>query len=203
MEAVQLMSVDRSEPNQIILIGPCGAGKSTMGKLLAEQLDSSFVSLDGVDRQYMVPAGFDPARAKELWQSGVPFAGYNYGRMFYDAAVVGFLADYPEGVLELGGGHPIIPDRDKQARVIEALRPYNRVVLLLPTMDLRASVERLRERRGIATGKPDLNNLYIADDTFFALAKVVITTEGRTPEETCAEVLTALGIGPAPRPDQR
>jgi adenylylsulfate kinase-like enzyme len=71
------MSVDLSEPNQIILIGPCGAGKSTLGKMLAERLGSAFVSLDSVDGTYLRPAGFDPARAKELWTSGVPFAGYN------------------------------------------------------------------------------------------------------------------------------
>jgi hypothetical protein len=190
------MSVDLTAPNQIILIGPCGCGKSTIGTMLAERLGSPFVSLDRVERDYTIPAGYDPARAEELGKSGVPFAGYNYRRMFFDAAVHGFLADYSEGVLEMGGGHPIIPDRDKQARVIEALRPYNRVVLLLPTADLRESVALLRERCGVAAGEPYINDLYTADDTFFRLARFVVYTQGKTPQETCEEVLAAFGIVP-------
>jgi len=65
--------------------------------------------------------------------------------MFDDAAVVGFLADYTDGVLELGGGHPIIPDRDKQERVNEAVRPYNRRGSLPIRENVVATVS---ERRG-------------------------------------------------------
>jgi shikimate kinase len=192
------MSADLAAPNQIILIGPCRCGKTTIGTMLAERLGNPFVSLDAVERDYTIPAGYDPARAEELGKSGVPLAGYGYRRMFFDAAVIGFLADHPEGVLELGGGHPIIPDRDKQARVIEALRPYNRVVLLLPMADLKESVALLRERCGAAEGEPYINDLYTVDDTFFALARFVVCTQGKTPEETCEDVLATLGIVPPP-----
>jgi hypothetical protein len=188
------MSVDLTEPNQIILIGPCNAGKSTIGKMLAARLGAPFVSLDSVERKYTVPAGYDPDRAEEIGKSGVPFAGYGCRRMFFDAAVVGFLADYREGVLELGGGHPIIPDPEKQARVTEALRPYNRVVLLLPTPDLRESMAILRARDGVPEGEPYFNELFLKDDTFLTLARFIVTTHGKTPEETCDEVLAALGM---------
>lgn len=36
---------------------------------------------------------------------------------------------------------------------------------------------------------PDLNELYIADDTFYRLAKAVVYTEEKTPEATCQEIL--------------
>jgi hypothetical protein len=193
------MPVDLTEPNQIILIGPCGSGKTTIGTMLAERLNSPFASLDAVERTYTVPAGFDPDRAEELRNTGVPFAGYAYRRMFFDDAVIGFLADYPRGVLELGGGHPIIPDPEKQARVTAALRPYSRIILLLPTADLRESVALLRARYGVADGKPDLNELFIVDDTFFKLARFVVYTQGKTPDETGDEVLVVLGITPGPR----
>ncbi len=39
---------------------------------------------------------------------------------------------------------------------------------------------------------PDLNELYIVDDTFYRLAKVVVYTEGKTPKETCKEILDLL-----------
>lgn len=192
------MPVDLAKPNQIILIGPCNVGKSTIGKMLAERLGAPFVSLDTVERKYTLPAGFDPKRAEELDESGVPLAGYGYRRMFFDAAVIGFLADHREGVLELGGGHPIIPDREKQERVIAALRTYPRVVLLLPTADLKESIDLLRNRDGLAPDEPYINDLYAQDDTFLTLARHVVTTWGRTPEETYADVLAALGMA-APR----
>jgi shikimate kinase len=188
------MVVDLTTPNQIILIGPVGTGKTTIGMLLAEHLHASFTSLDTVEHPYMLAAGYDLVHANALRQSPAPFARYQYRRMFFDAAVIGFLSDHQHGVLELGAGHPIVPDREKQARIIQALHPYPRVVLLLPVPALREAVQRLRARRGVPDHDPDINDLFIADDTFYSLAKYSIYTEGKSPEESCTDVLTALDL---------
>src|SRR4029079_13978853 len=133
-------------------------GKTTIGMLLAEHLHASFTSLDTVEHPYMLAAGYDLVHANALRQSPAPFARYQYRRMFFDAAVIGFLTDHQHGVLELGGGHPIVPDREKQARIIQALHPYPRVVLLLPVPALREAVQRLRARRGVPDYDPDIND---------------------------------------------
>jgi hypothetical protein len=39
-----------------------------------------------------------------------------------------------------------------------------------------------------------MNDLFIADDTFYTLAKYRIYTEGKSPKETCRDVLTALDL---------
>ncbi|HUM68963.1 MAG TPA: shikimate kinase, partial [Chloroflexota bacterium] len=107
----------------IILIGPVFAGKSTVGKLLAEKLGWSFVSLDGLERGYIRSAGYDEAVVAAIREAEGPFAGYSYRRQFFDTAVTQFLAEHHSGVLELGGGHPIVPDPVKQERINQALAP--------------------------------------------------------------------------------
>ena len=50
--------MDSQEPlrSEIILIGPIGAGKSTIGRLLAERLDLPQVSMDDSRCRYTVGA---------------------------------------------------------------------------------------------------------------------------------------------------
>lgn len=127
-------------PNQIILIGPIRTGKTTVGQLLAASLSCPFTSLDEFEQAYTRPVGYDPAIAKDLLSTQGLLRYYAYRRSFFDEAVVRFLANHTEGVLELGGGHPIVPDPEKQARITAALHPYNRVILVLPTPDLHESV---------------------------------------------------------------
>ena len=90
-------------PHQIILIGPVGAGKTTIGSLLAARFDCPFASLDRLERSYTLAAGYNQAQADALRRSPIPFARYSYRRQFFDTAVLGFLADYLVGVLDLLG----------------------------------------------------------------------------------------------------
>lgn len=188
----RIVLVPMTEP--ITLIGPMKAGKTTVGKLLAERLACPFISLDRLERDYTIPAGFDENEAAAIHQQQGGLAWYTYRRAFFDEAVVRFLAEHTVGVLELGGGHPIVPDEAKQQRIAEALAPYHQVVLLLPTPDIRESLKILYERQKPEHREPDLNELFLADDRFFRLAKLVIYTEGRTPAEVCEEIVRTFGL---------
>jgi shikimate kinase len=172
----------------IILIGPMKAGKTTVGRLLAEKLACPFTSLDRLERGYTVPVGFDESEAAAIHQQQGVLAWYSYRRAFFDEAVVRFLAEYTTGVLELGGGHPIVPDEAKQQRIAEALASYRHVILLLPTPDIQEALKILCERQKPEHRNPDLNELFLADDRFFRLAKQVVYTEGKTPAEICEEI---------------
>ena len=185
---------DLSPTEPIILIGPMKAGKSTVGKLLAAQLDWPFVSLDWVEEEYMKPVGYDEAVAVALEQSQDYSARYTYRRSFFDEAVIGFLADHSSSVLELGGGHPILPTEAKQRRVNQALAPYQYVVLLMPAADIETSLKILNARQKPENREPDLNKMFLADNRFFELAKLVVYTDGQSPEESCQEILARLSI---------
>ena len=176
----------------IIMIGPMKAGKTTVGKLLAEQLDLPHISLDRFEKQYTEPVGYDDTLAQKLQAEEGDLAWYSYRRTFFDTAVTSFLAEHTKGVLDLGGGHPILPDAAKQARVNEALAPYRNVVLLLPTADLQESIQILKPRQRPEYLNPDLNEIFLADHRFVQMAKYVFYTEGKTPEETCIEIIQTL-----------
>jgi hypothetical protein len=105
-----------------------------------------------------------------------------------------FLASHEHGVLDLGGGHPIVPDRDKQAVIKKALAPYEHVFLLMPASDHHESIRILRKRNQLADGQPDLNELYFQNGNrmFWEIAKFAVYTEGKTPQQTYAEVMSLL-----------
>ena len=176
----------------IILIGPMKAGKTTVGQLLAAWLHCSFSSLDRVERHYTEAFGFDAHLADTIQHTQGDWAWYSYRRQFFAEAVVQFLAEHASGVLELGGGHPILANEVHQARVDRALAPFQHVVLLLPTPDIEASLRILKGRQKPAHLNPDWNEAFLHDQRFFRLAKHVIYTEGQTPEATCHEILARL-----------
>lgn len=176
----------------IILIGPLKTGKSTVGKLLAKRLGLSFYSLDALEKQYTAPAGFDEAKAEEINQQEGDWAWYSYRRQFFADAVINFLLDHPEGVLELGGGHPILPDAVSQKRVNEALTAYKNVVLLLPDPDKTKSLQILNGRLRPEWRADDWNRHFLADDTFQQQATLTIYTQNKTPEQTCQEIIQQL-----------
>src|SRR3989338_4152167 len=108
----------------IILIGPIGAGKTTIGKMLAKKLGAPFYSLDEEEKTYTTPVGYDSKHHRRLKKQQGPFPAYEYARGFFDEAVVRFLQAHKNGVFDLGGGHPIVPDPEKQERIKAALKPY-------------------------------------------------------------------------------
>ena len=176
----------------IILIGPIGAGKTTVGKMLSTKLSTPFYSLDEEEKQYTAPLGYTDEKYDRIKEKEGPFPAYEYARGFFDEALVRFLEAHKNGVFDLGGGHPIVPDPEKQERIKAALKPYTNIFLLMPTEDLQESLKVLYKRNEITEDIPDFNVLYFKDRTFWDIAKFVVYTEGKTPEETCEEVIKKL-----------
>jgi shikimate kinase len=177
----------------IIFIGPIGAGKSTMAKMVAEELSVPSFSLDK-EEHLAAAVGFDVERYKELWKTKGLLEAYAYRRSFYDRLVALFLASHDHGVLDLGGGHPIVPDQAKQEVIKKALAPYEHIFLLMPTPDPDESIRILRKRNQLADGQPDLNALYFQNGNrvFWEIAKFAVYTEGKTAEQTHLEVMRLL-----------
>jgi len=177
----------------IILIGPIGSGKSTIAEILAKKLSLPWYSLDAEAEKYAKPLGYKIRRWHALKGKDL-FRAYAYRRNFYDDMVVQFLAAHTEGILDFGGGHPIVPDPQKQQTITKALRPYANTFLLMPTPDTEESLAILRKRNKLSDGEADLNTLYFKNGnrTFWDIAKHVVYTEGKTPEETCEEVISKI-----------
>jgi shikimate kinase len=179
--------------SEIVLIGPPFAGKSTLGKLLAEELGLPQISLDKLRWEYYREIGFDEALAQELRQKGGFLTVVAYWSLFNSHAVERALADHTDCVFDFGGG-PIVFDNELQRDQIKrALAPFANVIRLLPSPDPEKSIQVLQQRGSHLVG---VNGQDFNWSAFFVnhrqnqrLAKYEVYTEGKTPAESCAEII--------------
>ncbi|MER5739997.1 MULTISPECIES: shikimate kinase [unclassified Streptomyces] len=163
----------------VVLVGPMGSGKSTVGALLAERLGAPYRDTD---------ADIVAAEGREISDIFVE-DGEERFRALEKAAVAKALAEH-EGVLALGGGAVL----DAGTRALLAGRP---VAYL--SMDVEEAVRRV----GLGAARPLLavnprrqwRELMDARRPLYEeVARVVVATDARTPEEVAAAVLDALEL---------
>jgi SpoVK/Ycf46/Vps4 family AAA+-type ATPase len=183
----------------IVLIGPMGAGKTTIGECLSKRLNRPWVQMDEVRFDYYREAGYDDGVAREKHRQGRS-ALIAYWKPFEAYAVERILPDHPGCVLDFGAGHSVYDDQALFARVEAALAPYSNVILLLPTPDLDESLAILNRRlRQDLADDPDvtpealddilrINQGFLRHPSNSRLAKFTVYTAGKTPEQTCADI---------------
>jgi shikimate kinase len=161
----------------IVLVGFMGAGKTTVGRLLAAKLGLPFADSDQVLEQR---AGRPIPRI--FAEDGEPAF-----RDLEHAVIAGLLAG-PDTVLALGGG--------------AASHPVTRSLLgPVPVVYLRVGFAEAMSRVGGDKGRPmlarpDVQSLHAEREQLYAsLATVAIDTDGRAPDEIVLDVLTALDGG--------
>lgn len=173
----------------VFLIGPMGAGKSTLGKLLAEQLGRPQVSLDDIRWDYYKEIGYDKAVQRAISERE-GFAGvYRYWKRFEAYAVERALQDHHGCVMDFGAGHSVQENEADFARIQALLAPYPNVVLLLPSPDLDEAITLLRARTPFKVDGVPFTRYLVTHPAFRTLATQVVYTEGKTPAEVCAEIL--------------
>jgi broad-specificity NMP kinase len=178
----------------IILIGPMKVGKSTVARLLAERLGLQRHALDKNRWAYYAEIGFDEAHARHLADSDSVEAALKYCKPFEAHAVERHLAESRDCVVDFGAGYSVQEDPVLYERVKRALAPHPYVVLLLPCPDVEEAIACLNER--VSEELRALNEHYIKHPANRALATAVVYTRGKTPEETCEDVVRILGIDP-------
>lgn len=163
----------------IVLVGPMGSGKSTVGELLAERLGVPYRDTD---------ADIVAAQGREISDLFVD-EGEPYFRELERAAVAAAVAEHP-GVLALGGGAIL----DESTRGLLAGLP---VVYL--SMEVEEAVRRigLNRARPLLAVNPRRQWRELMDarrHLYTDVARVVVTTDDRTPEEVAQAVLDALEL---------
>ena len=178
--------------SDIILIGPIGVGKSTLGELLSERLQQDLVDLDNFWIEYAKEIGYDLDFARLLQARGGFWASYMYRKEFCCYAVERILAVHKNCVFAFGAGHSVYETRPHLARIQDALRPYPNVVLLLPSPDRSEALEMILETR------PDMTNDFkehlLIHHSNQTLAKLTVYTKGKSPEQTRDEILAMSGL---------
>jgi len=175
-------------------MGPVRAGKSTLGKLLSEKLGLPQVSLDAVRRKYYQEIGYDEDFARSFRQSGGFLALYLYWNLFDAYAIERLLAEYHGCIFDFGAGNGISESLESRLRVQRALEPYPNIFLLLPSPNLEESLRILKERDSNPPSDLhfDLNRHFLEHGAYTAVAKHLIFTKGKSPEQTLDEIIALL-----------
>lgn len=163
----------------MVLVGPMGVGKSTVGRLLADRLGTGYRD---TDEDIVTEQG--RSIAEIFVDEGEPVF-----RAIEKAAVARALAEH-DGVLALGGGS--ILDEDTRS-----LLAGQRVLYL--SMDVEEAVKRtgLNAARPLLAVNPrkQWRELMEARRSLYeSIATAVVATDGRTPEEVTRIALDALEL---------
>ena len=160
----------------IVLVGFMGAGKTTVGRILAERLDTDFVDVDAqIEReQGSTIADLFASRGEDAFRS-----------LEVDAVLRALGSG--AGVVTLGGGAPT------SDRVRSALSEAT-------VVHLDVSLEEVGRRVGGDGSRPllagDVGALFEARQPIYdEVADVRVGTDGRTPEEIAAEVVGLVTSG--------
>jgi shikimate kinase len=161
----------------IVLVGFMGAGKTTVGHLLAARLGLPFADSDQV---------LEDRAGRPITQIFAEDGEQAFRALEHD--VITGLLDGPPMVLALGGGapgHP--PTRDTLAR-----DPAVEVVYLHVGYDQAMRRVGGDEGRPLLA-RPDLPALYQRRlPVYAAVATLTVPTDGRRPEEISEDILTRL-----------
>lgn len=164
-------------PDNVVLVGFMGAGKSSVGRLLARRLDRCLVETDDMIVARVgkpIPEIFrehGEARFRELEAEALEALRLKSGE-----------------VIATGGGFPCAEGR------MEALRALGTVVWLAGEFaDLHERASRLGGRPMLAGRSPgEIEALYRARQAYYARAHVRVDTSGLGPDRVVARVLAAL-----------
>jgi hypothetical protein len=183
---------------ELILIGPTGAGKSTLGLLLADRLNLPSVSMDEIADPYYNECNFGIDVFQKLRTEQGFLKTYRQWEPVRVHAIERVLSECGHVVLDLGAGHTHYENPVMFDRVRQAILPCPNVVLLLPCVDLDRSVRLLRERcrserevDWIHDGY-DFIEHWVKDSCNHDLATLTIFTEGKIPMETCEEIIARM-----------
>ena len=163
----------------MVLVGPMGVGKSTVGQLLAERLGVGYRDSDD---------DIVAAQGRTIAEIFVD-EGEAAFRAIEKAAVLRALTEH-DGVLALGGG--AILDEDTRASLAG-----------LPVVYLSMDVEEAVKRTGLNTARPLLavnprkqwrELMEARRHLYEQVATAVVATDGRGPEEVTEAALDALEL---------
>jgi shikimate kinase len=160
-----------------ILIGPPGAGKSTVGPLLARMLGVGFLDTDSV---------VEEAAGKPIGDIFITDGEAAFRAL--ERAAVAEAVDGHQGVLALGGGAILDPDT-------RALLSGRRVVYLRTSFTAAARRAGLDAPRPLLLGNPRARMKALLEErvpVYEGLAWVTVVTDDRDPHEIAEEIAATI-----------
>jgi len=175
---------DRAEPARIALIGLRGAGKSTLGRKLAETLALPFVELD---REVEKEAG---AKLGEVFA----MYGQDAFRRFERRALERVLRETPRAVIAVGGS--LVTDPGTYELLLEGCRcvwlktsPEEHMSRVIAQGDMRPFAGRAPGR---SPALAEIRKLLEDRDKLYARAGATVDTSGKTVKQSLDQLKRAL-----------
>ena len=171
---------DKILENSILLIGPMGSGKTTMGNLLSEKLNMQQISLD--HREQLA----------QLYKKSGHFKNFKEFEFFLTSTVLTHLQE--PSVVDFGAGHSIYEDPFMFLEMKHLIEQFSHVILLIPSEEKEESLSILNEQRGIEKGSQRAkdNAHFVYSPCNEKLATLIQYTKGKNPSEITDELLTKL-----------
>jgi XRE family aerobic/anaerobic benzoate catabolism transcriptional regulator len=171
---------DPTRYGRIALIGLRGAGKSTLGRMLADDLRIPFVELNRVVERIV---GCDVHEIHSLY-------GPSAYRRYEQRALEETIAAYPKAVIATGGGLV------SEASTLEMLLAHCYTVWLRASPDehMRRVVAQgdLRPMAGNLEAMDDLKRILAGREPFYAKADLAFHTDGKALADAYVELRTSL-----------
>jgi len=181
--ALQLLDPEGNRERKsarLCLVGLRGAGKSTLGKLIAESLNIPFIELSSeIEQQFGMPVG-------EL----IAFYGHSGFRELEAQALDNVIASHDKLVLAVAGG------------IVSGDNAYNKVLSRFHTVWLRASPEEhmsrvveqgdMRPMQGNPQAMVQLKQILGARDVLYARADYQLDTSGVSVSDSQAALLSLV-----------
>ena len=169
--------------NSIILIGPMGTGKSTISKMLSEDMNIDRISLD------------DRNKLKDLYQYERSFDNFKDFEFKLTGEVLTNL-DRPY-IIDFGAGHSVYEDQILFFEMKSLIDRFDNVFLIMPSEDKSESLEILNERRNIEKNSSKyFDNKHFVYSTYNEiLAKDVIYTKNKSEREVALEIENSIEKG--------
>ncbi len=176
-------------PDTIILIGPIGTGKSSVGEQVSNNLAIPRCSIDDVREDYYKEIGYDEKEAAARYEAEGFWGLYRYWKPFEAHAVERILSENAGSVIDFGAGHSVYEDRSLFLKIKAVLAPYPFIFLLLPSSDLDKSLEVLNERVSyVAEITPNPNEHFLNHPSNAELAEFTVYTENKTVKQVAEEI---------------
>lgn len=160
----------------IILLGPIAAGKTSVGELLAQNLGKDFIDIDERREKIYETLRYSSKRANFLYKMFGIKGWYFYQKKFELASVKIILNEGSDRVISFGAGQAVYHSGKMRREFCKLIENNPNIFLLMPFKSSEQTLKLLNQRMH-NNDEIKLNKIFVKSYGNFKFAKHLIYTE--------------------------